>query len=59
MSAPTLVLTPDEMRLVMAHRNMNAEIQRTTLRMAEHCAADPLMARRKVPVFRLIAGGAA
>ncbi len=59
MSAPTLVLSPDEIRLVMAHRNMSAEIQRTTLRMAEHCAVDPLMARRKVPVFRLIAGGAA
>ena len=57
MSAAALVLSSDEMRLVMAHRNMSTEIQRTTLRMAEHCAVDPLMARHKVPVFRLIAGG--
>lgn len=59
MSAPILVLSPVEKRLILAFRNINAEPQRVTLGMAEYCAAEPSMARHKVPVFRLIAGGAA
>jgi hypothetical protein len=47
-------LTPRELRLILAFRNMNAEIQRTTLRMAEHCAADPLMTRHKRPTLQLV-----
>jgi hypothetical protein len=58
MSAPTLVLTPDEMRIVLAHRKMSAETGDAMLDLAESFAGIGHKAR-KAPSLRLIAGGAA
>ena len=57
--SPEIILSSDEIRLVMAHRNLKPSSQNTMLGAMESCAAEPSLARSKAPSLRLIAGGAA
>jgi hypothetical protein len=58
-ATPAIILSSDEIRLVMAHRNLKPSIQNSMLGAMESCAAEPSLARNKAPSLRLIAGGAA
>jgi hypothetical protein len=53
-----LQLTPSEVRLICAYRNLCDDSQELMLDTAEICAIDPMLMRQQAkPQFRVIAGG--
>jgi hypothetical protein len=55
-----LRLTPPEVRLIRAYRNLCDDSQELMLDTAEICAIDPMLMRQQAtPQLRLVAGGRA
>jgi hypothetical protein len=58
-NTPALSLSRDEVRLVLAHRQLQSGSQNSALRYMETFAAMPDARRRIAPCLRIVGGGAA